>query len=413
MSIKWRERKGLNPEVLLKKLDRIKRVEGDKISFGGLDKLDAETAITSMLKFPEGVSSIEKAFLINRTIFECAKTTFTKDNFLLLINKEEVKRTSTSEQEYYLLTSISLAPTFVPPKLEVGDCKIEFLKGSFPKKFIQSRNDLLKEERGELDQKYCKVIVTTRARSPHDAGDACLEAINLLRYFLCMMLNHSLSYSIGLVKPKPINRVVLGKHHTIHVASGQKATESYWYEPNFSGIGLCGIKDASVVKKNLKSLLRNFEDLPFKKSLRKPLIRFVNALDHTDHHSALVMAWSSLESVIGNDGEINNDLTPRRCSFLFEDKDYHKQILEHIREYRNSHVHHGESTEDPSTICYQLQRYFKYLILFYLDNAKNFINKDEANSFLDLPRDLNYLKRKSKLLNRAIKFLSTKHISVN
>lgn len=415
MKIKWRERTGLNPDALLQKLDACKKIEGDNVSFDAFDKIENEIAIATMLKFGEDVSSLDKTILVSRAIFECAKIGFSKDKFIKTINEEYQKRFSTSEKEYLLLTSIALSNTAKLPPLKVRNCNIQFLGYFFPKKFLAPRSELLSVKSEEDNTKFTKVIIKTKSRSAHAAGEACLNALNLVRSFLCLQLNPILSISSGSTKQKPINKIVLGKYHTLHLASGEPANEVYWYERDCAEISPYTVKteDREIIIKNIRWFLKQIETVKFKKALEDALIRFVVAFDQIDYDRSVIMAWSSLESLLGNEKEARNDLIAKRCSFLFAENNFHRQVLEHIREYRNNNVHYGESISDSSIICYQLQRYFRRLVYFYLSKANDFMSRDEANSFLDLPPNVDLLRKRLKQTRDAIKYCSPTKPQVN
>jgi hypothetical protein len=104
--------------------------------------------------------------------------------------------------------------------------------------------------------------------------------------------------------------------------------------------------------------------------------------------------------------EQNYDRVTKRASFLFRDRAYHEQVLEHLRDYRNRNVHASEGDERSITACFQLQRYFKYLVQFHLKSFGSFQTLEEANSFLDLPSEIGALKAKEKQIKKAIKFVS-------
>ncbi|MCV3265220.1 hypothetical protein OGZ01_32380 [Vibrio harveyi] len=102
--------------------------------------------------------------------------------------------------------------------------------------------------------------------------------------------------------------------------------------------------------------------------------------------------------------ESNCDSVTRRCAFLFEEHEYHKQILEHVREYRNRNVHAGEESKAAKNHGFQIQRYFKQLWLFHIHNVGNFDEILDANRFLDLPTSKVSLLDNQKIIKKALKF---------
>ena len=100
----------------------------------------------------------------------------------------------------------------------------------------------------------------------------------------------------------------------------------------------------------------------------------------------------------------NYDLLTRRCAFLFSEYEYHHQVLEQIREYRNSNVHTGEENDQAKSYCFLLQKYFRELVHFHLRQPEKFNSLDETNGFLDLPTSKSKLLDKKQLIERAIVF---------
>lgn len=411
MGIKWLNENNLKPELILEKIESSKIANADgSISFNGFSLFENKIVLASMLNFGEHVNSELKAYLVGRAISECGQKKLTCKIFLNCINELLKKTLSTHEQEFQLLTTISIAKPFLFKKINFNGCTIRFHERSYPKPHKKAREELLRDQRLTETNKIgiCYVTVSTKHRVPSIAADLCLNTINLFRAFLCLELNSNLTISFGSGEPKPINRIRLGKYHSLHFKDGKLATETIWYEPHHIVPDLYKIKDKerTVLGKNIRFLVKQIETLPFKKAMLKALIRFANAFDHTDHHSTIVMAWASLESLATSGKEQSSDKISKRCSFLFQDPYFHRQIIEHIRLYRNSNVHHGVESNDPTTICYQLQRYFRTLVYFYLRNASLFSTQEEANSFLDLPTNSKLLDRKKKLVMMAIKFHS-------
>lgn len=407
MAIEWR--KGFNPDVVLDKIDSSKHVKNDKVSFGGFIKHEYSIVIETMLKFPETLPPSNRSALVNHSLFECAKTKITRNSFLKEINARLQTQLAIRPQQFQLLTSLSIVSPFLFSKLKIEGCEVTFLGKSFPKKYKKHRESLVEREDTEqkkIERDYCKVIVTTEARSSFEAAESCLAALNILRAFLCMHVNSSLSISFGNRTFKPLNRVVLGTYHTIHKDSGEIADQCFWFDPHGRGVKAYSIASdqSEKIRGNIQWMLKRLNKLQFKKLMKSSLIRFVNAYDHTDYHSTLITGWGSIEMLATNEKESNRDLIARRCSFLVKESELHRQVIEHIREYRNNYVHYGDGRDDPSAICFQLQRYYHRLIIFYLNNVAYFKDRDEANGFLSLPPDVTRIRREVQKLKRALKF---------
>jgi hypothetical protein len=82
-----------------------------------------------------------------------------------------------------------------------------------------------------------------------------------------------------------------------------------------------------------------------------------------------------------------------RAAFLYDaqERDLHKQVLKHLKNYRHGSVHAGEVSEAIETYLYQLKRYVEDLMEFHLTShpksSLGFGNFDEAIRFLSQPTD--------------------------
>jgi len=223
---------------------------------------------------------------------------------------------------------------------------------------------------------------------------------------MCLFLNSRFTISFSNEKT-PINTVLLGGMHSLHYLNGKLVTDNYWYEPNYKRVRPKVIPSSNIKKftSDYKWFINNLNKSFYANKLTDSLLRYVRAFDESDKNTVLLKCWGAIESLVASDHN-NCDMVSKRVSFLFADREYHKQVIEHLREYRNSSVHSGEVLQDTAVHCYQVQHYFLHLILFYVRNAEVFCDFNEANSFLDLPSDLNMLGRRKELIDKAISFVN-------
>lgn len=402
MSIQWKKNKKLNPTIILDKINSIRKVNTDgSISYEAFSSIDAETALFTMLEFNINIPDIVKNRIFNTAKRNIKHSALTKENFLYELNQELKKYLATKEKEFFLLTSISLAKPYPFKKIEFNHCSIRILD-NYPRKY-SSRNNFDKRwhlQDNHTPNEYAKVIIKVKAKSAYEASEKALDTLDILRSKLCLILNPGLSITFG-NNTKPINIILLGGLHTLHEIDGKLAVDNFWYEPNYMKVKPFVIKNIKDKRKSFKWLLQKLTNHHFKKELEYALLQYVRSFDEKDYHNVIIKGWTAIEKLVAKNTN-NYDLIPKRISFLFEEVQYHKQILEHLREYRNINVHTGEKHYDISTHCYQLQRYFFQLIIFYLNN--NFKTLDKANSFLDLSTDLDTLKEKKSFIEKAINF---------
>ncbi|RYZ79529.1 MAG: hypothetical protein EOP06_27030 [Proteobacteria bacterium] len=227
-----------------------------------------------------------------------------------------------------------------------------------------------------------------------------------MRAYLCSAYNSNLTISFG-GERKPVNKVLLGRYHTLHQASGEIADQTFWYDPNAYGSSRSVAVELDKIDKLRADVVEFYAALdssPFSKLIERSLVRWVNAFDTVDYDSAIISTWASLESLLSLSAEKDNSKIPKRCANLYQQSDFARQVIEHIRDYRNSNVHRGETSDEPKTICYQLQRYFLQTVFFMLSNAKDFETHAEMLEFLDLPNDEESLNRRLLLLAKAKNF---------
>jgi hypothetical protein len=405
--VKWKESKKLKPSIILKKIDSFKIInENGTVSFSGNEYFNATASLQSMVRFPSNMKGLNQEAIVSRAVSNVAKNYDLEakrviDEINSLVKNDLARR----EDKYHILTSISLKQPYPDKNILIEGCRIRFLEKTYPKKFT-GRDELIKNSREVIDGTplgYAKVIVSLKSKSAKDAVTRALRVVDIKRAIWSILSNPGMEL-MG-QQWKPINKVRLGGAHTVHKERGGIATEMFWYEPNFVKaipFSPLGIKN---FKSNSRWALKQLNASPYSDLLKEALLRYVRALDERDQNVALIRLWGALESLT-TPSEANYDMLTRRCSFLFKERDYHKQVLEHLREYRNSSVHAGDQSERAKTNCFQLQFYFHHLLIFHLNNSNTFKSLEEANKFLDLPSEKGELENRKSLIEKAIKFIS-------
>lgn len=407
MPINWKSEKRFKPAVILGKIDAVRTVNPNGgASFSGFDLEGYLPALHSMLQFPDAASEIDSSALVWRGLTK-VKGPLTPAEFLAAVNDELSALLASREERYKLLTTISLHPQDIPKTVSTLGVRMHFLRGEFPSNFLGPRGDLIQNHPLQIAKSslnYCRVVVSLKAKSTATAVNKALRALDLQRALWCLMANPGMQITFGFASFKPINLVRLGGRHTLHLMNGKPATDSIWFDPAYLEAPIFRFSKPAVVRKNSLWALKRIAVSAYKDQLVSALIRYVRALDEQDSNTAYIRLWSALES-LATPGVADYERLIRRCSFLFKDITYHRQILEHLREYRNESVHAGEQSETARTLCYQAQLYFHTLIWFHIRNANFFNSLEEANTFLDSSVDKNRIKRQIELARKAIKFI--------
>lgn len=408
MPIKWKLGPRFKPRVILKKIDNVRTINPEGgASFAGFDLEDCLPALHSMLEFPATAAEMDTSSLVWGGLRNVGKE-LTPDSFLAAVNKELGDRLATVEQTYFLLTALSLHSRDVPRRIQIQRAELRIFSGRYASRF-KSREALLVRHPVRVPPtpaRYCKVVVKVKAKSPNAAVNRAFRALDLQRALWCLMGNPRMQLTFGSPATVPINVIRLGSQHTLHLPSGKPATDGIWFEPGFSEASSpFRFSEPDVVAKNSRWALRQIGASPYSDRLISSLVRFVRAFDEGDPNTAFLRLWSALETLT-TPGQADYNKLVQRCSFLFNKSAFHGQLLEHLREYRNTTVHAGEESDRARIHCFQLQLYFVNLIWFHVRNARFFRSLEEANVFLDSSADKGSLNRQLQLLRKAIRFRS-------
>jgi hypothetical protein len=324
--------------------------------------------------------------------------------FIEQINDNIKKALAKQDNQYFLLTSISILDIGIRI-IKLKDCTIKFYKSDFPRKF-KGRENLIKSssKNAEVESNgYTKVVIELKAKSEKAAANEALRVLDIFRGMLNLFSNYSSEF-IG-NQWEPINKIRLGEFHTAHDSKGKVYSDMFWFDHSYSNTRPFILNNSSNIVKNLRFIISKLEKLnkKYESTLTDGILRYVRSFDERNQNVAVMRAWGALETIAAPN-ESNCDSVTRRCSFLYEEGEYHKQILEHLREYRNRNVHAGEESQKAKNHGFQIQRYFKDLLLFHIENVGYFPKIADANLFLDLPTDESCLLKNKKLIKRALVF---------
>ncbi|MBU2184665.1 MAG: hypothetical protein KKE08_16705, partial [Gammaproteobacteria bacterium] len=342
MRVRWKKNKNLKPEVVLAKLESSKTVSDDKrVSFSLWEYDEIMSALINMVEFPRHCDGFDYERIVSAAVSNIARSmALDKVKVIDEINEIIKLENSISEQEFHLLTKVSLAQPYPIEELVLENAKIEIFNDSYPEKFL-GRNEVISKypEISKTPEHYANVIVSLKEKTVRRAATKSLRVLDLVRSLFCLFGNPTGEILGG--QWKPINVVRLGSAHTVHKDTGEIASKDFWYEPNFSPAKVFKPNNLDVFTKNCKWAMEKLELIPYGSILKDSLLRYVRALDERDQNTAMIRLWGAIEGLVAP-SENNYDLVTRRCAFLFDDYEYHKQILEHLREYRNANVHSGD-----------------------------------------------------------------------
>ncbi len=214
------------------------KANGDPTGFltGGLFYSDFAIILGGCIDFEPTIPEFERHRIVQKVAHDSALSRPITAQVLL-------KACSTLERTYLalpvrpfrLLTEISLWWT-----LDVPNTKIEGVSITFKPKLNKAyslRAHLARDSQislgHELPSGYLRVAAQLRARSPHEAAERALEALDLLRASWNLALNRGKSWRVTSGRPTPVNDIRLSPFHTVHESSGVLATNSFWYDPGY------------------------------------------------------------------------------------------------------------------------------------------------------------------------------------
>lgn len=405
MAIRWKKR--FRPGVVLGRIDASRTVTPDgRASFSGSVVHEHISVLWSMLEFPDVAARLNKPSLIWAGLAQ-AKGKISPASFLEAINLSLRKELSTGISEYVLSSSLSIDQGGLPSSIKVLGVTITFHPNGLPRRYSGSRAKMKEQDLpiSSTPSTYLPVTIRVRDTSSSSAALHAIDRLDLLRGLLAVHTNLAMQISFtGQTPSEPINMVRCGGVHMIHNTLGDLASETVWFEPNFRPAKLHALKRAGQVLRVVKIALKRIASATYERQLTEAIVRAARALDEPDPNTAFLKLWAALESLM-TPNHADYDALVRRCAFLFEETDYHAQVLEHLREYRNRSVHSGVEAGDARVNCFLLQTYFRGAVNFYIGHALTFKSLTEAHEFLDLPTDRGLLAGKIKTLRRALRFV--------
>jgi hypothetical protein len=286
-----------------------------------------------------------------------------------------------------------------------------------PKHFLKGHKEVQERGRniifGELPrerphwERYSAVRVSARARSVEQAAESTLDALDLLRGIWNLYFNRGVPWRSSYGRRQPINTIVLGPIHSLHEPSGKLATDRFWWSADYAGPRK-PIRLAPELER-----LRNFERLirrylsksSYREDIEASIRRYTRTLDSPHWNAAFVQLWGLLEHLTDT-SNMGYENTIRRALFLYhkDERNYNRQILRHLRHYRNRVVHSGYETDEIELLLYQLKRFVERVLLYHIFATPSFSRREDTAQFMQLPADLPELQRQIRMMQLALRY---------
>lgn len=405
--MRWKE--GSKPEIPAERLELLKKLKDGKVSFEAFQSQEYFTVIGGMADLAEGIPKELKNSIINRSIFSaCKKGVITRETIKREIISEEKGYLKKPINSYILVSSLSISGAVALPAMRVNGSTISF-PAVLHQKYRAERRELVRQASEWVfrnrPRNYLNVTVRVKARSESEAVNLALDQLDLIRGIWNMKNTGMMRMSSGRIKP--VNNILLGPVHTLHLPSKNLATDTFWYQENYhddiSPLQLSNRKEATL---SLTNRVRGrLKLLPYREVIEEAIRRYARALDYSDLEAAFLKLWSVLELLTNTTLKDNFKVTVRRASFVHKDNESHHQILNTLRIFRNAAVHSSaDSSGQIESFLYLLKRYVEQLIRFHLWIRVKFPSFAEAASFLDSKPDVKELKKQHKLIGEAIRY---------
>ncbi len=253
---------------------------------------------------------------------------------------------------------------------------------------------------------YTAARVSVSGRSHQQAVERALDALDLLRGIWNLAINRNVGDMTSIGVRRPTNRLSPGPIHSLHHPDGRLADESPWLEPDYAGpVFVYSLQGGwGYVEEYEEQVWQELERIPYRRDLEAAIRTYARALDRRDWNTSFVRLWGVLETLTGTSRSRKETLESRMLFLLrAEDRPFHRQILRHLRRYRNRTVHAGHETEAIQRLLFQLKFYVEALLEFHLSADPAFEKLEEATRFLDLPKDPAELRESARRVEQALR----------
>lgn len=403
-----------HPEIVLNKFEAAKvDAGGGKVSYHLSLFDDFLELLISSIKFRSHLPKTTIKGIVLKSLFEIPLAEKLSPGIVLKrISKLEQQYLQQSPKKFFISGSVSIKSRKRISSIKTTQGAIQFDK-AIPKPILEAepkyRRIFMQAVKPEFPQGYARFTVAALGRSIHEAGQSGLEDFDFYRALWNLRLNVGEISRSSSGRISPINRIVMGPLNTIFTEDFKLIEETWWQVPDYDQAE--NAHDVTDVWKVLRSFERyargKIKGSTWGGLIRTVLIIYVNALDKRDYEAAFLKLWCALEMLTLTE-RANYDVTIRRASFYWEDHDFHREVLYHLKESRNRSVHRDEFGIRGEVLVYQLKRYVETLLIFYITKGRYYRNLQEIASFLDLPTNLTALQDRDRLLKKAIAFRTPK-----
>lgn len=402
---KWKAKS--RPEILIKSINNNFSVS-DNGSYSSKLKTDFDIdALLSMVDHNFVLSKYTLFSLFKESLVEIHKVKKSNDSGLLLkVFGNKCSQLNKVKSKYVLITSISLENSIKLKRRRLLGCSISFYK-SLPKKYIRAREDLLSrfESFGVKELSgYMFVTVSMEAPTEYEAYEKGMKALDFLRSLWQLNAKKGISFlEAGGDKYFTDSMVGVGKIHTLHKPNGKEATNIAWIEDNFFEKKPAKFKNHLKFQEQCKYVNKLIAKSRFKDHIQQVLINYIQSLDQNELEFRFLKLWTVVEILLCTDK--TTELS-KRISFLFNERDEVMQVINSLRDARNTNTHKGKPIINAEMKNFLLVSYFESVIWYFIKNPFGFNKIKDFIEFLSISTDLEEVERKIKHYTKVRKFIS-------
>jgi hypothetical protein len=351
---------------------------------------ELQAVLYGVFPFASSIAAVDRIGIITDAIFEgIANEELTAESLLDVLETKYQHFLKTPLRQFSLLTFLSISSYRDRPDTRtIDDATIHF-EPSVPKHFDRSELDTALDRLNVPMQPrdWCSVIVDCRGRTPLEAANRALDALNFWRSLWCFASN----YRVGIAYHSPVelprNEFRIGPIHTIHEMDGRLASGAFHYETPFVSHDYPGRPkslskpEIARLERSEEILLRQLVLMKYGDGLKNVLREYVSILDMPSNEGGFIRLWKVLEALTGTE-HADYDVLVKRASAVYKDRKLAKLLLEHLRNSRNLTTHDLSETAD-IRMCFQHALKFVHSMLFvHINNAGKFSSFKEAGEFL-------------------------------
>ena len=341
------------------------------------------------------------------------KTTLTSEHLITEVRKKCEAFLREEKKSYVLVTSTSVVyeafwwSKFAKMRRMNGSSIM--LRRQLPEKFRwEAVSKEVQEFREHVQpEEYSFVTVQLKARTEHEAVDNALSSLDLLRGIWNYSLNVRRREMILGGGNAPKNKIIAGPFSKLYLSTPFSQTSGIWNSNSFRAPAPPPVNLSNAWEGLLEREVRIRKKLTksyFREKLEEWFRDYGRALDLQDYDLAYLAIWRVIEQMSGVGPNENHAEIAKRVSFLYTDTDYHRLVLNLLKDQRNIAVHTGEAISRSDHLLDELRGYAESLIRFYLDNPFGFKSISDVSMFLRLSPDVKVLENELNIRKFASDF---------